>query len=147
MMCWCHSRKSQSLSLDVLCTCDERPVFRFFFHATAGRKDDDEYNMEDEGEDMSDTEPEDASVQPEEAPVEVKAESPLIKEEEVDPALADWFTVDANDADPEVQVKQESDSETEPDSENEDVKREESDVKLEDDDDWSAIGAEVSVFA
>ena len=99
-------------------------------------------------EDGSDTEPEDepeetraTDVTPksEEATPEVKAESPAVKEEvkeeELDPSLAEWFTVDADDARSEAEVKEESGSETEPDSENEDVKQEDVEVKDEDEDD------------
>ena len=153
------SRRSQSRSSHsgVLWSLQEHFVPRFFFHATEDRRGDEEYNMDDGG--SSDTEPEVAAeaeyeaMQPEaaaEASEEVKRESPQVKEEvkeeEVDPSLADWFTVNADDAGDESPVKVESDSETEPDSENEDVKQEDEDVKFEDDDDWSAIGAEVSAL-
>ncbi|KAI0322809.1 DNA ligase 4 [Amylostereum chailletii] len=92
---------------------------RYFFYATANRKESDEYNME--SDDGSETELEDGTdVVP--APTSNKMEDDGTS----DPLLNDWFHV--RDGGPSADGKDESDSETDPESENDDVREDGDDL-------------------
>ena len=98
--------------------------------------------------DEDDNEPEDEQAGPsgaahldaEEQPMQLFEENEVVKEEEIDPALADWFKVDEEkDAHP-TEHGGEEDSVTEDDSDNADVAGEpEEHVDL---DDWFKVKAE-----
>ena len=123
--------------------------FRYFFHATDARIATEEYDMDDDEDDSNEPEDEhagpsgaahlDMEVQPMQF-VEENEVIPKVKEEEIDPALADWFKVEEEkDAHP-VEHGGEEDSVTEDDSDNADVAREsEEHVDL---DDWFKVKAE-----
>ncbi|KAH9852184.1 DNA ligase 4 [Lenzites betulinus] len=114
---------------------------KYFFHATAARKEMDEYNMDD-----SDTEEEPDEEPPVPAPsTSKKSQSPdnaaasPKADAEIDPSLAEWFDVGAKrpSAAAEGGSDTESETEPEPDSENEDVGRD-PEVAF-DDDDWEKV--------
>ncbi|KAJ3483114.1 hypothetical protein NLI96_g6529 [Meripilus lineatus] len=103
---------------------------KYFFHATATRMDDGEYELEEEPEDVPSPSPPPQPTKPE-IPIDTQLE-------QLDPALADWFHIDdeklaaarskeqtqkGGEDDSETQ----SETETEADSENEDVKKEDTD--------------------
>ncbi|OSD05522.1 DNA ligase 4 [Trametes coccinea BRFM310] len=119
---------------------------KYFFHATEARKQTDEYKMDED----SDTEPE----PDEEPPVPSssatrKSESPLQSpgspatqaKDVIDPALAEWFDVGAEQkksiSKDDSETESETEPEFEPDSDNEDV---EPDPEVGfDDDDWEKV--------
>ncbi|KAI0766955.1 DNA ligase 4 [Trametes elegans] len=123
---------------------------KYFFHATARRKETDEYGMED-----SDTEEEpDEEGGPSQSmapPVSRKSSSPSHAESspedkvEADPSLAEWFDVGGKplplSGARRVDSETESETEPEPDSDNEDVEPE-PEVGAEGDDDWEQVERE-----
>lgn len=93
---------------------------RYFFHATTERQESADYQQMDSGEDqeMTDgTAKENASLK---IPTTQEGIEPKV-EEDIDPELADWFTVDAN---PTVPEDSETEAESDADSNNDDVKEE-----------------------
>ncbi|KIM44920.1 hypothetical protein M413DRAFT_442894 [Hebeloma cylindrosporum] len=117
---------------------------KYFFHATDARIATDEYDMDVDEDDSNEPGPSGAAhLDVEEEPMrllEEKEATPEVKEEEIDPALADWFKVDEKkDAHP-AEHDREEDSVTEADSDNADVAGEpEEDLDL---DDWLKVKAE-----
>ncbi|KAI0629298.1 DNA ligase 4 [Trametes polyzona] len=114
---------------------------KYFFHATAARKELDEYNAED-----SDTEeePEEGpSLLPASAPTRgpspARANSSPKEEAEIDPSLAEWFDLGAKKQPSPAKDESgtESETELEPDSDNEDVEREPEQGF--DEDDWEKV--------
>ncbi|KAG5647455.1 hypothetical protein DXG03_009386 [Asterophora parasitica] len=101
-----------------------------FFHASNARQATDEYNEDEGTEDDNDEAAQETPKSKSPAPAAVKEEQP---DEEVDPALAEWFKVDKI-ADAAEDVKPEPGSETDADSDNADVADEDDDL-----DDWFKI--------
>ncbi|KAI0820786.1 DNA ligase 4 [Trametes gibbosa] len=114
---------------------------KYFFHATATRKELDEYNMED-----SSTEEEpDEELPASSRSTSKKSRSPdhatpmPIGDVEIDPSMAEWFDVGAKRSDTKAEdgTQTESETEPEPDSDNEDAERD-PDAEFEDDD-WEKV--------
>ena len=126
--------------------------FRYFFHATNARIATGEYDMDVDEDDSNEPEAEHAGPSgtahsdAEEQPMHLPDENeviPKVKEEEIDPALADWFKVEEEKDSHPPEHGGEEDSVTEEDSDNADVAGEpEGDVDL---DDWFKVKAEDAV--
>ncbi|KZT10103.1 DNA ligase 4 [Laetiporus sulphureus 93-53] len=101
---------------------------KYFFYATPGRTQNEEYNMEDESEEEE--VPCGSSEVASEMTPEQQSEKGKAEEEKLDPTTAEWFHVEA--APSRSEASSETEIETEADSDNEDVHDEEQDV----DEDW-----------
>jgi len=136
-------------AIRLLFLIDDFFLSRYFFHATDARTATEEYDMD--GDEDDSNEPEDEHAGPsgaahldaEEQPMQLVEENeaiPKVKEEEIDPALADWFKVEEEKDTHPAEHGGEEDSVTEDDSDNADVAGEpEEHVDL---DDWFKVKAE-----
>ncbi|KAH9839814.1 DNA ligase 4 [Rhodofomes roseus] len=108
---------------------------KYFFHATARRRNDEDYDMDADTEEEEEPEqPTTSSTTPATQPID--EDDDKTESEEEDPELADWFNVKKASKRSEVQ-RPILDSDTEADSDNEDVNRDEDIHSDEDDgDDW-----------
>ncbi|KAI0366989.1 DNA ligase 4 [Pilatotrama ljubarskyi] len=121
---------------------------KYFFHATAARKETDEYNMEEDS--GTEEEPDEEPPSPP-GTASRKAKSPDRRppspqgEVHIDPSLAEWFDVGpkpgASTSRDESGTESETEPESEPDSDNEDVQPE-PEVGFGDDEDWEEIEKE-----
>ncbi|KAI0352380.1 DNA ligase 4 [Trametes cingulata] len=121
---------------------------KYFFHATASRKETDEYKMAEDS-DTEEEPDEEPSSPPETAsrktksPAQTPASPP--REVHIDPSLAEWFDVGAkpgtSSSRDESDTESETEPESEPDSDNEDVQPE-PEVGFGEDEDWEEIEKE-----
>ncbi|TFY55747.1 hypothetical protein EVJ58_g8059 [Rhodofomes roseus] len=108
---------------------------KYFFHATARRRNDEDYDMDADTEEEEEPEqPTTSSTTPATQPID--EDDDKTESEEEDPELADWFNVKKASKRSEVQ-RPILNSDTEADSDNEDVNRDE-DIHSDEDegDDW-----------